>query len=324
MDYEQPHGTNEGDTANAFPELTPAVAASGAAPGATRAGVVTLRPDADNVVVLPDGVNLDDVRVSGRDLVVELPDGRTIVIPDGAVFVPVLVIESVALPPLNLAAYLNGDQPQPAAGTPQSSGGNFADPAGPIQDAFGIGNLLPYTELAFEQQQDEEVLPFIDNKPAITFVPEVGDGTEVRESHLPSTTPTRNGESQGSQFDGNSETTTSTITFVSRDGVGSVEINGVRIDNGGGTKTVVTDQVGTMVVTGYSFDSVTGTGTITYTYTLNDNTLSTNGGAQVDVPITVVDRDGDVTNDTLVIRIIDDVPTARPDQNSVHEGGTAS
>src|SRR4030095_6826909 len=47
---------------------------------------------ANGVVVLPAGVELSDVRVVGRDLVITLPDGSTMVIPDGAIFVPQLVV----------------------------------------------------------------------------------------------------------------------------------------------------------------------------------------------------------------------------------------
>jgi hypothetical protein len=144
------------------------------ASGASRAAI--LMPNADGVVVLPEGASLDDVTVRGRDLVVDV-DGRIYVIPNGAVDVPVLVIDGVSVPPLNLAAYLTGNEPQPAAGTTQSSGGNFADPADPIQAAFGLGDLLPYTELAFPETVNDEILPFIDNEPEITFVPRVGEGT---------------------------------------------------------------------------------------------------------------------------------------------------
>ena len=68
-------------------------------------------PGADGVVVLPAGVELSDVRVVGRDLVVTLPDGSTMVIADGAIFVPQLVIDGVEVPATNLAALLIGSEP---------------------------------------------------------------------------------------------------------------------------------------------------------------------------------------------------------------------
>jgi hypothetical protein len=124
-------------------------ASAAAAAHLARAGAVTLLPDANNLVVLPAGTSLDDIRVDGRDLVIRLDDGRVFVIPEGAIFVPQIVVDGVVVPPLNLAALLIGEEPHPAAGSVSSSGGNFADPAGPIQAAFDLGNLLPYTELAF-------------------------------------------------------------------------------------------------------------------------------------------------------------------------------
>ena len=70
----------------------------------------------NGVVVLPAGVELSDVRVVGRDLVVTLPDGSTMVIPDGAIFVPQLVVNGVEVPASNLAALLIDSEPKPAAG----------------------------------------------------------------------------------------------------------------------------------------------------------------------------------------------------------------
>ena len=83
--------------------------------------------DQQAVVNLPAGVQMSDIRVNGRDLIIQMPDGTQMVIPGGAVFVPELSIGDVVVPPTNLAALLIDSEPQPAAGPPQSSGGNFAD-----------------------------------------------------------------------------------------------------------------------------------------------------------------------------------------------------
>ena len=133
MDYE---GTR--DTASEVPmgeialgraaaDLTGAAAAS--------AGGIALIPDANNTVVLPEGASLDDISVRGRDLVIQLDDGRIFIIPDGAVFVPQIVAQGVTVPPLNLAALLVGQEPEPAAGPVRSSGGNFEVAVDPLQDA---------------------------------------------------------------------------------------------------------------------------------------------------------------------------------------------
>ena len=62
----------------------------------------------------------------GRKLVVNMPDGTQLIIIDGAVFVPQLVLGGVEVPATNVAALLIGQEPQPAAGElPPSSGGNW-------------------------------------------------------------------------------------------------------------------------------------------------------------------------------------------------------
>ena len=55
-------------------------------------------PGPDGVVTLPAGVDLNDVHVVGRDLIINMPDGTQIVIVDGAVFVPQLVLGGVEVP----------------------------------------------------------------------------------------------------------------------------------------------------------------------------------------------------------------------------------
>ena len=144
MDYED---MRDADVETGLVHVAPEIAVAAAA--VAQADAAILLPGADNVVVLPAGVSLDDIEVRGRDLVIQVDDGRVYVIPDGAVFVPEIVVDGVTVPPFNLAALLVGNEPQPAAGTVTSSGGNFADPAGPIQAAYDLGDLLPYTELAF-------------------------------------------------------------------------------------------------------------------------------------------------------------------------------
>ena len=61
---------------------------------------------------------------------------------------------------------------------------------------------------------------------------------------------------------------------------------------------VFTDATGTLVITNYSYNPVTGVGSLTYVYTLNDNTLNTNGNT-LSFPIVVTDLDGDAASDTL-------------------------
>ena len=195
--------TKQVETGSDLTSANLAVAEVAAAETSVLPGGVPLLPNADNVVVLPQGVSLDDIAVRGRDLVITLADGRTYVIPDGAVFVPRIVIDGVLVPPLNLAALLTGNEPQPAAGGVQSSGGNFADPNGPIQDAYGLGDLLPYTELVFPEPQQEEILPgLIDRDPDVVIedgAPASRDQIDnVSEVGLPGTRSNGNVEAPGS------------------------------------------------------------------------------------------------------------------------------
>jgi hypothetical protein len=127
----------------------------------TTAADGSLVPAGDNVVVLPPGVTLDDVSVRGSDLVIQLPDGSTQVIPNGAIYVPQIVIDGVAVPPLNLAALLIGEESaiEPAAGPARSSGNNFFEEAGDIQDPFPIGDLLPPTAFDLAAEPQPEVIP---------------------------------------------------------------------------------------------------------------------------------------------------------------------
>ncbi|MFM6931117.1 MAG: Ig-like domain-containing protein, partial [Novosphingobium sp.] len=141
------------------------MASQSAAPSDAGGGIIQLVPDANNVVVLPDGATLDNLVVRGRDLVIETADGHLYVIHDGAVFVPQIVAQGVTVPPLNLAALLIGHEPQPAAGPVRSSGGNFEVQVNPLQNAYDLGNLLPYTELAFPQPQTREITPLRINRP---------------------------------------------------------------------------------------------------------------------------------------------------------------
>ncbi|MES2698815.1 MAG: DUF5801 repeats-in-toxin domain-containing protein, partial [Pseudomonadota bacterium] len=154
-----------------------------------------------------------------------------------------------------------------------------------------------------------------DSPAVITFVPETGDGTVVREPHLPG----RGDEPAGSAFDGNAESTTGTITFNSPDGVASLTISGTTVTPGALPQQVFSDATGTLVITSYSYNPATGVGSITYTYTLGDNTLNTNGTTVV-FPITVTDLDGDSASDSLTITIVDDSPVAVADTDAIAAG----
>jgi large repetitive protein len=307
MDYEATEGS-EAETA--FGTFVPDMVTSAA--GLARTGAIQLVPGPGNVVVLPEGATLDDIAVRGRDLVIQLDDGRIYVITDGAVYVPEIVVDGVAIPPLNFAALLTGNEPEPAAGGVNSSGGNFAEAVDPIQAAFDLGNLLPYTELAFPQPQEREIIPAKPDR-----LPEVlieGNGPasidaidSVSEVGLPGTRTNGNIESPGSLTGNGADTTTGTIIIASPDGIAQITING----------TVITGTAGQQIVTDrgvLTLGALAG-GEIGYSYRLTDNTA---GDTTADLfAVAVTDLDGDLATASLTINIVDDVPTARNDTDSV-------
>ncbi len=178
---------------------------------------------ADGQLVLPAGVGLDDIKVVGRDLVIQMPDGTQMIVPDGAIFVPQIVVDGVAVPPLNIAALLIGQEPQPAAGRTQSSGGNFADPVGDIGDPFGLGDLLPPTQLAFPEPEEREIMPGLNDEEPTTIIVtptrpagSINATASVRKPRLPHAAASRRGSDH---LHKGAETTTGSIVFDAPDGL---------------------------------------------------------------------------------------------------------
>jgi VCBS repeat-containing protein len=271
---------------------------------------------ADGQLVLPAGVGIDDIKVVGRDLIFQMPDGTQMIVPDGAVFVPQIVVDGVAVPALNIAALLIGQEPQPAAGRPQSSGGNFSDAVGDIGDPFALGDLLPPTALAFPEPELREVVPgLIDRDPEVVIQDGGPAGRDVvdnvSETGLPGSRANGNIEAPGSTAGNGSDSTTGTIFVTSLDGIASININGVTVTGVAGQQ--ITTPRGILTLSALNGDQ------IGYTYRLTDNT---SGDATTDVfTVTLTDPDGDVASARLTINIADDVPTARNDIDSL-AGGT--
>ncbi|MEZ5681362.1 MAG: Ig-like domain-containing protein [Erythrobacter sp.] len=288
-----------------------ATAAAQAGLGAER----VVQPGPDNIVTLPAEANLEGFSVDGRDLIITLEDGSVIRIPDGAIVVPQFVIDGVSIPPQTVAALLTGNEPEPEAGNPQSSGGNFAGDVGDIQAAYALGDLLPYTELSRPQYTDEEIIPgLVDKEPGIIVItPDNPVGAvaaiaTVDEEGLPSRTIDGVAEAAGTAWQTDAETTTGTIAFDAPDGAQAVLINGVAITAVGQT---FTSPFGTLTITSIDLAG----GQIGFSYTLGDNLLG--GNTDDFFTMTVVDTDGDEASATLTIEIIDDQPIATSDFNSV-------
>ena len=264
----------------------------------------------DNAVNLPSGQTIDSLDFDGRDLVIVLADGTRIVVPDGAIVVPQLIVDGIPIPPANVAALLVGNEPEPEAGVNPSSGGNFATDPGAIQSAFDLGDLLPYTELPQSVVVEEEIIPGLieDEEPEVVIeTPDNPVGVSeaiatVFEEGLPARG--QPGEPEGTNAAGDGETTSGTIVFSSPDGLSAILINGEEITSIGQS---FSSPIGTLTITSIDIPS----GEVGFSYTLQDNTLAEEFDGFFEA--TVVDTDGDEASATLQIRVVDDAPIGTDD-----------
>ncbi|UVM06559.1 retention module-containing protein [Pseudomonas laurylsulfatiphila] len=123
-------------------------------------------------------------------------------------------------------------------------------------------------------------------------------------------------------------TQSGTFTVTALDGLQTLTVGGITVVSGGVTvgfpQTAVTPLGSTLTITGFN----AATGVISYSYTLNDNEAhpTANGANSLTENFDVVatDTDGDIANGQINVNIIDDLPTAKADADSVQEGGTVS
>ncbi|MBZ9886256.1 VCBS domain-containing protein, partial [Mesorhizobium sp. CA10] len=299
--------------------------------------------EAGNVVKLPASVSIDNIKVDGHDLVLTQPDGSQIVIKDAALNVPTFILGDVEVPRVALIAALeashvdiafgaDGSISAGGNGSPGSAGGNFEHPAGGIGDGFGLTSLLPPTDLAFGQPDHRELFPGLlpDSTPTILdLTPSTSGGdTSVDEKGLETAGATGSGEAGTDPAMDNdpSEHNTGTFTITSPDGIGSVDINGhvitaAELANSASTPINIATPFGnTLTINGYD----AATGQVSYTYTLVHSEQHSGAGTDSifdNMTVTVTDSDGDVSlPGTLSVEIIDDVPTAHDDTDSVAAG----
>ncbi|MBK1796296.1 cadherin-like domain-containing protein, partial [Devosia sp. WQ 349] len=272
-----------------------------------------------SVLRLPEGVSLEQPRANGADLEFVQPDGTTIVVPNGAITGLSIVLGEVEIPEFAVAALFEANGIATAAGpggsnSRSSSGGNFEQPVGGIGPAFDIGDLLPPTALSFNSPEDREyffgeLLDRADEGVTINGLNVTGGELKVDEDDLP----------DGTSPNGLALTQTGIFTFSAKDGFGSLSIGGIDVRLGATLpQTIVDNATGTLVVTGFSFDTVTGVGAVDYRYTLKDNTLlHTTGNGEntltLPFPVIVKDGDGSQANASLDVTIVDDVPDAKDD-----------
>ncbi|WP_162579764.1 cadherin-like domain-containing protein [Variovorax sp. PBS-H4] len=126
-----------------------------------------------------------------------------------------------------------------------------------------------------------------------------------------------------------SETGGSSFAITAADGLSGIGINGTALTLAQlqaatpGAPLVITTADGVLNITGFTptgtVGALTTAGNVSYTYTLLQR-QDHSGGEVVDpFALTVTDRDGDVANGTLTALIVDDVPLAANDTNSIDE-----
>ncbi|MBN9580317.1 MAG: VWA domain-containing protein [Afipia sp.] len=149
-----------------------------------------------------------------------------------------------------------------------------------------------------------------------------GGDAMVDEANLPART--NPAEPAGSNGLSAPDTTSGDFTITSADGVKSLTVGGTAfITNGVFTAgSVTTPEGNTLEITAYD----AATGKVSYTYTLVDNEIHPNGGGTNNlfdnIAIELTDQDGQSAPGTLSIKIVDDVPSAHADTNTVSEGSS--
>ncbi|HWK65683.1 MAG TPA: VCBS domain-containing protein, partial [Rhizobiaceae bacterium] len=146
---------------------------------------VEVGADQNNVVKLPEGTTIDELRVVGSNLVFVQPDGSEIVVLDGALRIPTFVIGDVEIAQEVLIAALDTIGVDVAAGPDgsfsvvgsgsQSSGGNFEQSSADrplLQDLIG---LLEDTDRGIAEVADDTTpVDPANNVPTIVSAEHVG------------------------------------------------------------------------------------------------------------------------------------------------------
>src|SRR6185312_16355916 len=205
-----------------------------------------------------------------------------------------------------------------AAGIIPPSGANFHDASvDALPDGLRPLALLQHEGLAARTSDADDAssrhsIQTVSPKPTITVPSPGGPTTTVFEAGLlASRGPGESAGTHAGQSSFPTTTKTGVINFSSPDGVLKIELGGHELT---GTAQTFTDAMGSLTAS-YAFNTATGKGTITYSYTLLDNTL---GIPNASFAVVVTDKDGDSNPPvSLVISIVDDVPVARADTDTI-------
>lgn len=181
-------------------------------------------------------------------------------------------------------------------------------------DTIGIGftRLPPDDVLILNPEQSTPPPP--DHTPRIVDVTPGVEGGDVRveEDDLPG----------GSDQTPESVTQQGDFRIVSQDGVASLTIGGQTvIENGALTaNTSIVSPYGVLTITGYN----PATGLVTYSYQLTNPAQHAPGDGNNsffdDFPLVLTDNDGDQDSDVLSVNVIDDVPVAVNDVDTIPRG----
>ncbi|MER8983108.1 hypothetical protein NKH97_30075, partial [Mesorhizobium sp. M0870] len=287
--------------------------------------------DASHVVRLPANASIDNIKVDGQNLLLEQADGSVIVVKDGALNVPTFIIGDVEVPRVALLAALeashvdvafgaDGSMSAGPGGSNSSAGGDFSVPPGGIGDGFDLSALLPPTALQFGLLERRELFPsIVDRQVSVTATSLLAPTEAASETGLDG----GGAQTPGSEAPTDKETSsTGTISIDAPDGIGSIVINGVTVT---GVDQHIPGQYGYLTIVSFN----PSTGAIEYNYTVTESVSHTDQTPGYDpstdtVPenftITVTDVDGDTASTTFAVAIVDDVPTAHADTDSIAAG----
>jgi VCBS repeat-containing protein len=175
---------------------------------------------------------------------------------------------------------------------------------GPVNFPYVISDVAGLTDTA---TVTITVNPVDDPPPTITITDEDGAVTPADNSVVEAT----------------GATITGSISITAVVGVASLTVAGQDITNASTAPVVIVGTEGTLTITTYDVAS----GAVTYSYVEDGNAEIHSGGPDsiTDVfEVVVTDTEGDVVTDNLDIQIVDTVPVAENDSNSVKESMVAS
>ncbi|UVJ45320.1 retention module-containing protein [Pseudomonas sp. LS1212] len=223
-----------------------------------------------------------------------------------------------------------GDPTQEAEATAAGPGGNgsaaggghnvvmLSEVGGRVDPVIGFPTAglngtadIPDRWVAENSHLPEQAAPPVVNNPVtLDGLAMEGGEVTVNEANLP----------DGSAKDPGTLTQVGTFTVKAPDGVFNLNVGGINVITGGvvsGVGQSITTSLGnTLTITGY--DPATGVVSYYYTLAVTDTHPAGNGANTVSESIKVVasDANGDVTNGSLDINVVDDVPNAIDDTNA--------